>query len=121
MTIRPVDANGDMLPVQTIDQLASGSKAIAQAIRHRLNLHYGEWWEDETLGFRVPQFLIDTARTQDASMLARYISKYITDTPEVTGVVATDVGMKNRQLIFVCAALTEEGSELVEVNLDVLL
>ena len=118
MVIRPIDAYGDMMPVQTLSQMKSGAPAIAQAIKHRTNMMYGEWWEDETLGFRIPQFLAQGARRQDTGMLSQYISKYVSDTPGVTGVSAATVTYENHEMNYKCMAYTREGKAVVEVDLN---
>jgi hypothetical protein len=43
VTIRPVDAFGNILPVLSSSVLVSGSLAVTQLIRDLLNLLSGEW------------------------------------------------------------------------------
>lgn len=118
MKYRTVDANGDMMPIQTSEQLSDGAEAVALAVDARLAMLYGEWWEDRSLGFRVPRFLARTVRTHKAGMLARYISKYISRTEGVTGIVGTRAVMNDRELAFRCTILTRNGKIEQEVSED---
>ena len=55
MIVRPVDENGDMMPVIKSSQMLSGAEAFAQIVEQRLHFYYGEWWENPTLGIRIPE------------------------------------------------------------------
>ena len=46
LLLRPVDDSGDILPVLSSSALVSGSFAVTQLVRDRLNLLSGEWWEN---------------------------------------------------------------------------
>lgn len=119
MKIRPIDENGDMMPVTSLDDLISDTPAVAQVIRHRTNMLYGEWWEDETLGFKVPRFLLDGVRSGNVGMLSQYITKFITDTPGVAAVSAAQVGFDNHKMTFESAVITGSGgTAVVEVDLN---
>ena len=50
MLLRPVDDSGDILPVLSSSVLVSGSLAVTQLVRDRLNLLSGEWWENPSWG-----------------------------------------------------------------------
>lgn len=122
MTIRPIDENGDMMPVTSLDDLISETPAVAQVIRHRTNMHFGEWWEDETLGFKVPRFLLDGVRSGNVGMLSQYISKFISETPGVATVAAADVTYENHKMTYRTAVRTIYGdATALEVDLDGLL
>ena len=109
MLFRTVDANGDMMPIQTADQMSDGAEAVALAVDSRLAMTYGEWWEDETIGFRVPSFLIYGIREYQLPMLERYISKYISKTPGVSGVVGIVTEFEGHQYTYNSKILTDEG------------
>ena len=53
LLLRPVDASGDILPVLSSSVLVSGSLAVTQLVRDRLNLLTGEWWENPAWGCEV--------------------------------------------------------------------
>lgn len=119
MLFRTVDANGDMMPIQKAEQMSSGADAVAGAVDSRLAMLYGEWWEDETLGFRVPEFLFNTVRTHETPMLEKYISKYIVATRGVAGIAGVITNLNNRQFVYNCKILTDNGeSTELEVQSD---
>lgn len=119
MVIRPVDKDGDILPVESIDKMAKGKQAVASVINLRLNFYKGEWWEDETIGFSVPDFLVNGVRENGIGLLAKYISSYISDTKDVREVIDVQSTMNNHNLTFYCTVLTIYGeTETVEVNID---
>ena len=43
MKLRPVDAAGDVLPVQFSGDMISGPEAVALLVKYRLSLLRGEW------------------------------------------------------------------------------
>ena len=53
MILRPVDDNGDVLPVLSSGDLLRGAEAVAQLVRDRLTLFIGEWWENSSVGFWI--------------------------------------------------------------------
>lgn len=118
MKYRTVDANGDMMPIQSADQMSEGAEAVALAVDSRLAMYYGEWWEDETLGFRIPRFLIDGVREFQIPMLEKYISKYISSTEGVTGVVGIVTEYEGRKFTYYCKILTRNGSTELGVASD---
>lgn len=118
MVVRPIGKNGDMVPVSYGDQLLTGNDAIAQVVRQRLRLYVGEWWEDETLGFRIPEFLAENPTVENMGMLGSYIASYIVKTEGVTGVTNVSVSCLNRKLTFRCTVKTGEVSSEMEVDLD---
>ena len=119
MLIRPLDENGDMIPMHSLDQMIDGETAVAQVIHLRLDLEHGEWWEDESLGFRVPEFLVNGARRGDIDMLAKYIASYVSGTQDVRAVTNVTTAYSGRELIFGCTAVLEDGkSSVVEVDLS---
>lgn len=121
MTIRPVDDNDDMMPVYTLDDMATGAKAVSQIIRDNLTLIQGEWWEDPSLGLDVPGFILDNARSQDVSLLEQYISKYILSVEGVESLINVEVEFSGHQMTYKCTVLAEGESEDVEVDLNGLL
>ena len=107
-----------MMPIQSANQMSEGADAVALAVDSRLAMLYGEWWEDEELGFRVPQFLIGTVREHETPMLERYISRYISETPGVTGVSGVVTSYDDHRFTYNCRILTRNGSTELEVASD---
>lgn len=122
MRYRPVADNGDMRPVARDAEILTGVEAVMGAVNSRLRLLRGEWWEDDTLGFRVPEFLFDGARLPSGpDMLASYITEYIGETENVTAVLDVVVEMIMRKLRYSCTVQTPFGAQEEEVVGDVLL
>ena len=118
MIIRPVDAQGDMMPISKADQMITGARAVAQAVKARLGLNYGEWWEDEEIGFQIPDFLAETYKTNQVDVLAKYIVGYISETKEVSSVSGVNVWTEGRTMYFSATINTQDESVNVEVNLS---
>lgn len=87
MLCRPLDADDDMRPVGNKNQMLSGKEAVLKAVKSRLHLLLGEWWENENLGFVVPSLIYEGIRTEEGrTMLVNYITAYIAQTPGVVAV-----------------------------------
>ena len=115
MRFRPLDEGRDMTPCY---KMLEGKEAVGAAVESRLRFYYGDWWEDETLGFKIPKVLIEGARRGTEDLLAGYISSYIAETPGVIRVSEPDVITRDRDLRFECSVVTEYGEvkEGVESN-----
>ncbi len=119
MRVRPLTGpHGDMMPVNNLNQMLEGKEAVAQIAVARICLNYGEWWEDPTLGFKVPEFLAQTAKDSDINMLVQYITSYLSQTEGVTGIIDVDVAFENRQLVYKCIMKTNQGTAQVEVEIN---
>lgn len=121
MLVRPVDENGDMMPISYASQMLEGGDAVGQVARQRLELYYGEWWEDETAGFRIPQFLATGVRKENLELMEKYISSYVKRTEGVESISDTSVIYYNRELTYTGIIHTQGESSRVEVGLDGLL
>lgn len=119
MRVRPLDANGDMMPIMSLDQMKKDAQAVAQVVDLRLQFLYGEWWEDPTIGFRVPEFLVGNARSGDTDLLAKYIASYIASTEGVMAVTDVEAECNDHKISFKCEIVTNDGeTEEVEVRVD---
>ena len=118
MIVRPTDQNGDMIPIAYASQMLTKAEAVAQVVKQRLLFYFGEWWEDESAGFRLPQFLADGIRRENWEMLAKYVSSYVAGTEGVTGVSGTAITLDDRKMIYSCVIHVGEETETVEVELD---
>ena len=121
MKVRPVNEEGDMIPVQYESQMVKDASAVAQVVKERLSFYRGEWWEDRTIGIRLPEFLADNVRRSDVDILGKYITSYVAETEGVTGVGSVSVSYEKRVLYYRCVIQTDFGSEVVEVDLNGLL
>lgn len=119
MKTRPYDPSGDWVPVTSTKQMVDGKNAIAKAIEFRLRFYYGEWWENREIGFKVPEFLINTVRSGELSLLANYIAAYVSDTEGVRGVIDVQMVKTGHDLkVSLVAKTNEGGNTTVEVDLS---
>lgn len=116
MRYRPVDENGDMVPILSLSDLKEGREAVALAVMHRLKLINGEWWENEDLGFRMWDYLIASAKAGQADFLMSYITSYIMETEGCTGMTDVSIDYSNRQLVYKGKILTEFGTQEIEAE-----
>ena len=117
MRCRPLDEYGDMVPVKTIDDMWEGKQAVSQAIRSRIRMVLGEWWEDETLGFEVPRFLIEGMKENNLNMLVGYVAAYILETKGVASIEHQEYIYAGRQLAMLFTVRTDNG-ETAEGSVD---
>lgn len=122
MRTRPLGPDGDYVPIYSLSQMASGSDAVRQVVDLRLRLNRGEWWEDEEIGFQVPEFLTESARSGDVDLLSKYISMYISQSMGVRAIEDVLATFTGHDMTYTCVVLTDDGtSETVEVNINGLL
>jgi len=118
MRYRPVSENGDMRPVYNQEQMLTGTDAVAAAVKSRLELHRGDWWEDETLGLAIPEFLASGIRTEyGCETLLHYLAAYVLKTEGVESLKSSSYVLKNRVLTANIAVQSEFGGT-VERRVD---
>ena len=117
MYIRPTDASGDILPVLSSSDLLSGPETVARLVKYRLSLLQREWWENETLGFPVPESLRTGRPTAaDALTLSSQVTEYIRETPGVRDVEDVRFSVSGRRFSYFCILQTEEGIAAVDYD-----
>ena len=121
MRVRPIDENGDMIPVYSASQMFEGAKAVAQIAKDRLLFFKGEWWEDDSLGVSIPEYMISSMRGDSIGLFGKYITSYIAGTEGVTEITDVNVIKTDSMLEYGCILKTGDGQEQLEVNLDGLL
>ena len=110
MILRPVDSNGDILPVLSSSALVQGAPAVALLVRDRLELLSGDWWEDPALGNAVVELLKESCFTDtDRMALSSYLSSYIRETPGVLDVRDVSFSGEGKEFSFSCTVDTEDG------------
>ncbi len=110
MKFRPVDADGDVLPILSSRDMASGPEAVALLVKYRLSLLRGEWWENPNLGFGILDTLRFSRLTEaDAPALASSITDYIRNTPGVQEVDDVLLSVLGRKFSYECTVRTEAG------------
>ena len=111
MILRPVDENGDMLPVLSSARMLKGAEAVARLIRCRLSLYTGEWWENPARGNGILEMLRDARLTEaDGQAVSSYLSAYIRETPGVLDVRDAVCSMTDRRFHYSCTVDTDSGS-----------
>ena len=114
MILRPIDSNGDILPVLSTSALLSGPETVAQLVQYRLSLLQGEWWENPSRGFAILEMFSASRLTDaDADRLSSRITEYIRETPGVQSVEDVHAAISGRQFSYSCTVLTKEGSAAV--------
>ena len=110
MKIRPVDSNGDILPVLSPADLLRGAPAVALLVRDRLDLLAGDWWENPSWGNEILSMLQESRLTEaDRQALAAYLTSYIRETPGVQEVSGVTFSVDGRQFSYQCTVITDEG------------
>ena len=118
MVIRPVDEDGDILPVLSPVNVLKGVRAETELIRERLHLLTGDWWENRSWGNMIVELLKQTRYTEaDQQLLASYLSSYIRETPGVQDIRDMAWSVSGRQFRFSCIVETESGS--TEINYSI--
>ena len=114
MIMRPVDEQGDVLPVLSSGEALKGAEAVAALVRARLELTAGEWWEDPARGNATIDMLRESRFTEaDGQALAAYLTGYIRRTPGVREVREAAFSAEGRQFSFSCAVETGDGTTQV--------
>lgn len=125
MLFRPTDENGDMRPITRRSQLLFGANAVSAAIRSRLNLQQGEWWEDTTVGSPIVNSIISGRKTANsAPAIAHLITAYIVGTRNVAGIQNVKVSYlpATRSMAYSCLVIASNGNAIpLEVNTGELL
>ena len=119
MIMRPVDSNGDVLPVLSSGDLLRRAEGVAQLVRDRLTLFIGEWWENSSVGFWIlERFQYSRITEQNASGLCSEIAGYIRGTPGVLDVEDIRFSVVSRRINFSCTVKTAYGEAKVSYNGD---
>jgi hypothetical protein len=113
-----MDLNGDYVFGSNQQSYLTGVDAVSQAIKTRLKLLKGEWWEDENEGLPLFQNILGLPGTpqnmQSADLL---IQDVITNTPEVIAIKNFQGIYDNRQYSVSCTVDTKYGEIQLEVAL----
>ena len=106
MIIRPVDENGDILPVLVSASLLKGAGAVTRLVKDRLEMLAGDWWENPAWGNPVI----------DMQALANYITSYIRQTDGVLEVEDVVFSMEGKTFSYSCLVDTEDGSAEIDYS-----
>ena len=118
MILRPVDANGDVLPVLTSASLLRDVLAVARLVKDRLALLAGDWWENLTWGNGIINMLQESRLTEaDTQALVSYLSSYIRETTGVLDVRDAVGSVNGKQFSFSCTVDTEYGETIIRYSM----
>ena len=118
MILRPVDQNGDILPVLVSASLLKGAGAVARLVRDQLELFSGDWWENPAWGNAVIDMMKESRMTEtDSQALTSYITSYIRQTPGVLEVEDVKFSMDGSRSFCSCRIDTEDGSAEIDYSL----
>ena len=111
MRLRPVDQNGDVLPVLRVSDMLTGPPAVAQLVENRLKMFAGEWWENPEWGNEILRMLQEGRLTEaDAQSLSTYLSSYVRKTTGVQDVREEKWTISGGRFFWSCTVLTENGT-----------
>ena len=118
MILRPVDGQGDVLPVLSSADLLRDVLAVARLVKDRLELLAGDWWENLSWGNGIIYMLQESRLTEaDTQALVSYLSSYIRETPGVLDVRDAVGSVNGKQFSFSCTVDTEYGEAEIDYNL----
>lgn len=120
MKYRKLTSTGDYSFGSGGNDYADGNEAVAQAIKTKLLLFYGEWWEN--LGEGIPMFQSVLGQTNPEtikSSLSMLVEQRIMEIQEVDSVknIEIDYNRKNRTISMEVDATTTSG-EIVNVEVS---
>ena len=120
MKYRKLTSTGDYSFGSGSNNYANGNEAVAQAIKTKVLLFYGEWWEN--LGEGIPMFQSVLGQTNPEtikSSLSMLVEQRITEIEEVDSVknIEIDYDRKNRTISMEVDVATTSG-EIVNVEVS---
>lgn len=116
MKYRALDQNGDYVFGNNNQDYIDGVDAIAQAIRTKILLFYGEWWENIGVGIPMFQSIIGErnpeALKQSVSLL---VTERVLETPGVLSIENVEITREGRALDMTITVNTNDGPVTVGV------
>lgn len=114
MIYRQLDENWDYVFGKGVHAYLSGVEAVAQAIRSRLLLFYGEWWEALKDGLPLWERILGTSGHPDNLAAVDYLFKErISGTEGVISIIAYESSYENRFYKFRAAVETRFGTLII--------
>ena len=116
MTCRKTDVSGDILPVVSPGDLASGTEAVAIGLADHLRMFTGEWWENPEAGNQIFDLIAGERITEkQIPALYGYLSSYVMSFPEVEEVSDAQGAVVNGVFSYSATARMMSG-EMVRVS-----
>ena len=118
MKVRPVDPDGDIMPVLHTGEMFSGALAVASLVESRLELYAGDWWENPAWGNEILRMLQEGRLTEaDAQSLSTYLAGYVRNTSGVKEVQDEKWDLDGGRFSWGCTVITEYGTMGVNYQL----
>ena len=118
MILRPVDENGDVLPVLSSASLLRDALAVARLVKDRLELLAEDWWENLSWGNGIINMLQESRLTEaDTQALVSYLTSYIRGTSGVLDVRDAVGSVSGKQFSFSCTVDTEYGEAEIDYSI----
>lgn len=114
MTVRRLDENGDIITSGVI--FTSGIDEVAQTVKTRLRLYYGEYFRDITQG--TPWFDVILGKCYPLATKEAVLRNIISQTPNVTTLTSfsTDYDITTRKYTVTAGVLTPYGETYAELT-----
>ncbi len=118
MLYRKLTSDGDYTFGNNSFDFIDGDEAIAQAIKTKLLLFYGEWFESVTTGIPMFQGILGQTSNENLKMTITLIcTERIQEVKGVISVDSIEIEIDNRELKIQIDVTTENGTQTsVEVN-----
>jgi hypothetical protein len=116
MRYRILDSNGDYSFVKGQQNLTYGTFAVSQAIKTRINLLYGEWWENTDEGLPLFQSILGKNGTANNLTIAdALIKERIIGTQDVTSIesFSSTYDSETRSYSFTATVNTKYGTTTI--------
>ena len=119
MKYRRFDENGDYSFGHNKNDYVSGNLAVGYAIKSKILLFYGEWWEDLGIGIPMFQSIIGQSRSEALkNSMQQMLSDRIKEVSEVAAVNKVEIDMTGRTMI--CSvSVTTNSNEVVETEVTI--
>ena len=118
MKMRPVDPDGDIMPVLHTGEMLSGALAVASLVEARLEVYAGDWWENPAWGNEILRMLQEGRLTEaDAQSLSTYLAGYVRNTSGVKEVQDEKWDLDGGRFSWGCTVITEYGTMGVNYQL----
>jgi hypothetical protein len=112
MRCRKLDENFDYSFGMNDQDYIDEADAVAQAIRTKILLFYGEWWENVSLGLPMFQSFLGQMSNENLKMsITLLLTKRIKEISEVKDVTEIEIARNNRQLRFTVHVILSDGEE----------
>ena len=116
MKYRRQDENGDYVFGHNKNDYVQGKLAIAYAIKSKILLFHGEWWEDIGIGIPMFQSIMGQGRSEALKNSAQMlISDRIKEIEEVAAINKVNITFVKRTME-VQISITTTNNEVVEVE-----